>query len=185
LQYAEFVAQCLGFIFLLERLCVCWSDICMGGMLFLCLFVWWICWSLPALCCPCSVCSWMLLWLCCCVYPTHLTPMLYLQVGNWQFMPSHLDRYWGILPSRSNGCSFGDSYTAVEKKQQNLLCWLPGCTDRSSLLDVRIEISGLACLTSGLDCLVRLVKQVIKQNITGTQSDPNTDVAYKGLQSSN
>jgi len=31
------------------------------------------------------------------------------------------------------------SCTAVEKKQQNLLCWLPGGTDSSCLLDFQFE----------------------------------------------
>jgi hypothetical protein len=37
------------------------------------------------------------------------------------------------------------SFTAVEKKEQNLLCWLPRGTDRSCLLDFQFEsaVSGL------------------------------------------
>jgi len=31
------------------------------------------------------------------------------------------------------------SCTAVEKKQQNLLCWLPRSTDRTSLLDFQFD----------------------------------------------
>jgi len=36
--------------------------------------------------------------------------LLYLQVNNWQLMCSHLERYWGILLSRSNVCcNWGDN----------------------------------------------------------------------------
>jgi hypothetical protein len=36
-------------------------------------------------------------------------------------------------------------HTAIDKKQQNLLCQLPKCTDRSGLLDFQFEspVSGL------------------------------------------
>jgi len=45
------------------------------------------------------------------------TDFLYQQFGNWQLMCYHLDRYWGILPSRSNGwCNWGDkSYSRWEE----------------------------------------------------------------------
>jgi len=55
----------LGFIFLLARLYVTWNDSCIKGRHSFYLSVLLICLSLPALCCPCSVCSWMSLWLLC------------------------------------------------------------------------------------------------------------------------
>ena len=104
-------------------------------------------------------------------------------------MRSHLDRYWGILPSGCNVCCTWTgteeycradamcvapgviSSTAVKKKQQNLLCWLPRGTDRSSLLDFQFW-----------ECRVRDGRQVIKLHITIKQSDPNNDAAYKDWQ---
>jgi len=65
--------------------------------------------------------------------------VLYLQFGNWQLRRSHLDRYWGILPSGINGCCYcGDKlYSHWEETT--------GGTDRSCVLDFQFEstMSGL------------------------------------------
>ena len=58
------------------------------------------------------------------------------------------------------------SCTALEKKQQN-------CADFQEVL------KDLVSLTSSLRGPCQACKQVIKLNIIITQSDTNTDVAYK------
>jgi hypothetical protein len=103
---------------------------------------------------------------------THLTSVLYLQVVNWQVMRSHLDRYWGIFPSGSNGCcNWGDKlYSSWEE------------TTEFIVLTPRRYRQILSAWLPVWECRVRLGKYVIKLNITIIQSDPNTDVAYKDLQ---
>ena len=71
-----------------------------------------------------------------------------VQVGNWQFMSSHMGRYWSEYCRAEAMCVWVlgvISCTAIEKKQRNLLCWLSRGTDRSRLLDFQFEsaVSGL------------------------------------------
>ena len=94
------------------------------------------------------------------------------RVVNWQLMHSHLDRYWAILPSRSNGCcNWGDKlYSRWEE------------TTEFIVLTPRRYWQTLSAWLPVWECHVRLGKQVIELNITITQSDPNSDMAYKDLQ---
>jgi hypothetical protein len=94
---------------------------------------------------------------------------LYLQVGNWYLMRSHLDRYWGILPSGSNGCC---------KWRDKLYSGWDETTEFIMLTPKRYWRI-LSAWLPVWECPVSLGKQVVKLNITITQSDPNTDVAYK------
>ena len=118
------------------------------------------------------ICVYVCMYLCMlyvCVYVC-MHVLLYLQVGNWQCVPTWTGTEEYCQAEAMGVVTGVIGCTAVEKKQQNLLCCLSRSTDRSCLLDFQFEWR------------VRVGKQVIKLNITITQSDPNTDVAYTDLQ---
>jgi len=97
--------------------------------------------------------------------------LLYLKVSNWQLMRSHLESYWGILPSRSNGCCiWGDKFYSHWEEATEFIVLTPW--RYWQILSAWLPV---------WECHVRLGNQGIKLNMTITQSDPNNDMAYKDL----
>jgi len=98
---------------------------------------------------------------------THLTPVLFQQVGNWHCVPAWAGaevniakwKQWVFLVIGVISC------TAVEKKHIY-------CADSRG--------RHLACLTSSLRVPCQSWKQVFILNSTITQQDPTTNLTYKG-----